>query len=76
MALPEVPVSLLWHASYDHDPAHLWLRRTVARVAAETQRGSTARREAKRRPRERICCALIEGKRSLLYRHSDIPIFN
>lgn len=36
--LPEVSVSLLWHASYDHDPAHLWLRRTVARVAAETAR--------------------------------------
>ena len=33
--LPEVPVSLLWHASYDRDPAHAWLRRTVARVAAE-----------------------------------------
>ena len=36
--LPEVPVSLLWHASYDRDPAHAWLRRTVARVAAERTR--------------------------------------
>lgn len=36
--LPEVSVSLLWHASYDQDSAHLWLRRAVARVAAETAR--------------------------------------
>jgi LysR family transcriptional regulator, mexEF-oprN operon transcriptional activator len=44
VALPEVSVSLLWHASYDQDPAHAWLRRTVARVAAETDRehGPTA----------------------------------
>ncbi len=33
--LPEVPVSLLWHASYDHDPAHLWLRQTMVRLAQE-----------------------------------------
>jgi DNA-binding transcriptional LysR family regulator len=33
--LPEVSASLVWHASYDRDPAHLWLRQTVARVAAE-----------------------------------------
>jgi LysR family transcriptional regulator, mexEF-oprN operon transcriptional activator len=33
--LPETSASLVWHGSYDHDPAHLWLRRTVARVAAE-----------------------------------------
>lgn len=38
MVLPEVSVSLLWHATYDHDPGHAWLRRTVARVAAETDR--------------------------------------
>jgi LysR family transcriptional regulator, mexEF-oprN operon transcriptional activator len=36
--LPEVSISLLWHASHDHDPAHGWLRRTVARVAAERAR--------------------------------------
>ena len=24
--LGEVTVSLLWHASYDHDPAHAWSR--------------------------------------------------
>ena len=33
--LPELSVSLVWHASYDHDPAHMWLRRTIMRVAAE-----------------------------------------
>jgi hypothetical protein len=33
--LNEVIVSLLWHGSYDHDPAHAWLRNQVAEVAAE-----------------------------------------
>ena len=33
--LPAVSATLVWHASYDHDPAHMWLRQTVARVAAE-----------------------------------------
>lgn len=33
--LPEVSVSLLWHASHDLDPGHAWLRRTVARLAQE-----------------------------------------
>ncbi len=36
VALEEVPVSLLWHASYDRDPAHAWLRQTFARFAQET----------------------------------------
>ena len=35
VALPGIDVSMLWHASYDHDPAHRWLRGTVARLAAE-----------------------------------------
>ena len=35
VALQEIAVSLLWHASYDHDPAHAWLRRTVVRLVAE-----------------------------------------
>ncbi len=35
LALPEVSISLLWHASYDHEPGHVWLRRAVMRVAAE-----------------------------------------
>jgi DNA-binding transcriptional LysR family regulator len=33
--LREVTVSLLWHASYDHDPAHTWLRHQVAELVAE-----------------------------------------
>jgi LysR family transcriptional regulator, mexEF-oprN operon transcriptional activator len=35
LILPDVDVTMLWHASYDHDPAHRWLRVTVARLAAE-----------------------------------------
>ena len=34
VVLPDVDVSMLWHASYDHDPAHRWLRGTVARLMA------------------------------------------
>lgn len=33
--LREVTVSMLWHASYDRDPAHAWLREQVALLAAE-----------------------------------------
>lgn len=29
VALEDVAVSMLWHASYDDDPAHRWLRRTL-----------------------------------------------
>jgi hypothetical protein len=36
-------ISMLWHASYDHDPAHRWLRGTVAHLAAEL--GAEADRE-------------------------------
>ena len=32
VGLPDFDVSMLWHASYDHDPAHRWLRGTVARL--------------------------------------------
>ncbi len=35
VALPEVSVSLLWHASYDPDLGHRWLRRTIAHLAQE-----------------------------------------
>ncbi len=34
VALPDLDISMLWHASYDHDPAHRWLRGTVARLLA------------------------------------------
>jgi hypothetical protein len=33
--LREVAVSLLWHAYYDHDPAHIWFRRMVVELVAE-----------------------------------------
>jgi len=33
--LPAVTTSLLWHSSYDRDPAHQWLRRTVRDLAEE-----------------------------------------
>jgi DNA-binding transcriptional LysR family regulator len=33
--LNELTISLLWHTSYDHDPAHTWLRELVTQVAAE-----------------------------------------
>jgi LysR family transcriptional activator of mexEF-oprN operon len=36
--LPGVSLSLVWHASYDQDPAHVWLRRTILHVAAEMER--------------------------------------
>jgi DNA-binding transcriptional LysR family regulator len=37
--LPETSISLLWHASYDRDPAHLWLRQTVTRLAVKPTMG-------------------------------------
>ena len=33
--LQDMAVSLLWHASYDHDPAHAWLRQMIVRLVAE-----------------------------------------
>ena len=35
VALPDLDISMLWHASYDHDPAHRWLRGTIARLVGE-----------------------------------------
>jgi DNA-binding transcriptional LysR family regulator len=40
--LPKISISLVWHASYDHDPAHVWLRQTVFRLAAEIARDNGA----------------------------------
>jgi DNA-binding transcriptional LysR family regulator len=39
--LPQLTSSLLWHASYDKDPAHIWLRETIVRVAAEEREKTT-----------------------------------
>jgi DNA-binding transcriptional LysR family regulator len=33
--LDDVAVSMLWHASYDRDPAHRWLRQLLVRLAGE-----------------------------------------
>jgi DNA-binding transcriptional LysR family regulator len=33
--LPSFTISLLWHASFDQDPGHVWLRQTVGGLAAE-----------------------------------------
>ena len=38
VALPRITISLLWHASYDRDPAHLWLRQTIFRLAVDVTR--------------------------------------
>ena len=35
VVLPDLTISMLWHASYDQDPAHQWLRRTVTHLTAE-----------------------------------------
>jgi DNA-binding transcriptional LysR family regulator len=35
IALPEITISLLWHASYDSDAGHAWLRRTMLQMASE-----------------------------------------
>ncbi len=31
--LPAIAISLVWHASYDDDTGHAWLRRVIARIA-------------------------------------------
>jgi hypothetical protein len=33
--LQDIAVSMLWHASYDHDPGHAWLRQIVVRLVGE-----------------------------------------
>jgi len=35
VALPSFTISLLWHASFDNDPGHLWLRQTVTKLVSE-----------------------------------------
>lgn len=34
--LPSFTISLLWHASFDQDPAHHWLRQTIESVVSES----------------------------------------
>lgn len=38
--LPQVSISLLWHASYDRDPAHAWLRGVIYDLVAEAEPGA------------------------------------
>ncbi len=33
--LPEVTISMLWHASYDNDPGHEWLRKAIVQVSGK-----------------------------------------
>lgn len=33
--LPEVTISMLWHASYDSDPGHEWLRNAIVQVSGK-----------------------------------------
>ena len=35
VAVDDFTISMLWHASYDHDPAHRWLRGIVAEVGRD-----------------------------------------
>ncbi len=44
VALPDIRVSMLWHSSYDTDPAHAWLRELIAGVLS--RRGGDAERRA------------------------------
>jgi DNA-binding transcriptional LysR family regulator len=39
LRLPDMAISLVWHESYDDDPAHAWLRRVIGRLAADVTRG-------------------------------------
>lgn len=32
LELPDVQISMLWHASYDRDPGHIWLRNTITQM--------------------------------------------
>ncbi|WP_342630166.1 LysR family transcriptional regulator [Nguyenibacter vanlangensis] len=38
--LGSFPVEMAWHVRYRHDPAHRWLRATVAGIIAEIQAGA------------------------------------
>lgn len=45
--LPQLTTSVLWHASYDKDPAHIWLRDTIFRVAAEARERTAPARKGR-----------------------------
>lgn len=35
--LPDVQISMLWHSSYDSDPAHTWLRQVIVETRGKSQ---------------------------------------
>lgn len=35
LELPDFAISMMWHTSYDNDPAHRWLRETIRRLRAK-----------------------------------------
>jgi len=35
--LPKVAISMLWHASYDSDPGHAWLRMAIVRASGKAR---------------------------------------
>ena len=41
VAVDDFTISMLWHASYDHDPAHRWLRGIVGEVARNSAEAPT-----------------------------------
>ncbi|MDR7040075.1 DNA-binding transcriptional LysR family regulator [Methylobacterium sp. BE186] len=45
VALDDVAIAMLWHASYDADPAHAWLRRTLLRLASEVENSDPSGRD-------------------------------
>ena len=48
--LPDVSAALVWHASYDDDPAHRWLRADRRRASRARPAGNAARHERRPRP--------------------------
>jgi hypothetical protein len=55
IALPSYPEEMYWHERYDADPAHSWLRQTIARVTRNLGTG---------RPPERTSWAPAEARAS------------
>lgn len=49
LALPPFSLFMFWHVRHDADPAQLWLRRTLASVAAEMRPAPHARTGARKR---------------------------
>ena len=48
VALPEITISMLWHASHDADSGHRWLRQTIEQLNAKAQSVAVPRRSKSR----------------------------